>query len=231
VPRRFSSEEVARILKRAAELQLADPTGRSPSSLNVEEMEQLAGEAGIERARLHAAIAELHGRARVPQGPWILGGPTRLYLERVVPVAIPAETLEDLLAEIRRVLEEVGNVSVLGGTLTWTSMPSQAQVIPVSVIVTRRETETRLVVEARLGNLAGGLFGGLGGGLGGGMAVPTGVLLGTVNPLLGAIVGVGLGVGSFVLARAIYARTARNRSARYLHLLNVLEERIRSVDI
>src|SRR5262245_53916490 len=169
VPRRFSSQEVARILRRAAELELADPTGRTPSAMSVDDVERLAGEAGIEPARVRAAIAELHGRDRGPRGSVLLGAPTHIYLERIVPVGIPADALEELLAEIRSVLKETGAVSLIGGTLTFSTTPvSQGSVVPIHVVITRRERETRLVVEARLGNLAGGLLGGIGGGGGGG---------------------------------------------------------------
>jgi hypothetical protein len=226
VPRKFSSEQVARILRRAAELQ-SDPTGRTPSAMSVEDIERLAEEAGIERARLHAAIAELHGRARIPEGSAILGGPTRISFERVIPVGIPEETLEDMIAEVRRVLEDTGTTSVLGGTITWTSTMTQGAVTPTNIIITRREHETRIVVEARLGNLAGGLFGGLGGGVGGGVAIPLAVTLSMVNPILGAAVGVTVGLGSFVLARTIFRKVARKRVARFEVLLDALEDKVR----
>jgi hypothetical protein len=226
VPRRFSNEEVARILRRAAELQ-TDPTGRHPSSLTVSEVERMAEEAGIARDRLHAAIAELHGRARLREGSRILGAPTRIYVERVVPFAITEEALEDLVAEVRRILEDTGSVSLLGKTLTWSSTIGQTNVTPTSVTITRREGETRLVVETRLGQLAGGLFGGIGGGVGGGLAVPVGVVLAGLNPILGAAVGISLALGSLGLARTIYRRVARKRLARYHHLCDVLEEKIR----
>ena len=140
VPRRFSSQEVARILRRAAELELADPTGRTPAAMGVEEVERLAAEAGIEPARVHAAIGELHGRERGSRATRLLGAPTHVYRERVIPVAIPAEALEELLALIRSVLQYTGTFSLIGGTLTWTATLSpHGTVIPISVVITRRE--------------------------------------------------------------------------------------------
>ena len=120
--RKFNEEEVALIIKRAAELQQTEQAEHDPgNALTLPEVEQIAREAGIDpRLVRHAALGldRPHGSNR--PSPWV-GAPTRIVFERVIDGEVPAEEFENLINEVRRSLGDNGVPSVLGKTLAWSS--------------------------------------------------------------------------------------------------------------
>src|ERR1019366_5851339 len=107
--RKFNDEEVALIIKRAAELQQTQQVEQEPSTaLSLAEVEQIAREAGIDPMLIRQAA---HGLDRPSEtsrpSPW-LGAPTRLVLERVVDGEIPTDDFEPLINEIRRTFGDNG---------------------------------------------------------------------------------------------------------------------------
>ena len=95
---RYSEQEMALILKRAAELQEgADGRGVHRS---LAEIQDIAAEAGIEPAFVTEAVAELHRpRARIG---W-LGAPTRFHEEQKVTRKLTPAEIGGLLDQGRRV--------------------------------------------------------------------------------------------------------------------------------
>ena len=103
--RKFNDEEVALIIKRAAELQQTQIVESEPSNaMTLTEVEQIAREAGIDPKLIRQAA---HGLDRPSEtsrpSPW-LGAPTRLVFERVIDGEIPVDDFEPLLREVLKEL-------------------------------------------------------------------------------------------------------------------------------
>jgi hypothetical protein len=228
--RRFNEEEVALIIKRAAELQQTEQAEHDPgNALTLPEVEQIAREAGIDpRLIRHAALGldRPHGSNR--PSPWV-GAPTRIVFERVIDGEVPTEEFENLINEVRRSLGENGVPSVLGKTLAWSSSTRRRRRgsgRQVDVTIAPRSGVTTIRVEEELRNTAGALFGGLMGGGGGGTSgLVIGVGMGVFHS---APIAVGLLACSlstfYTIARTIFGRIAQRREKEMSELAGRLEE-------
>jgi hypothetical protein len=225
--RRFSEEEVGSILKRATELQVAEPSSTGSGGMTLSELEEIAAEAGIDARHLRRAALELESGA-APHG-WaskLAGEALEISLEATELGELDAAGLERTLALIQRVTREHGHSSLLGQTLTWTSEAPDAT-RSTMIVVTARDGVTRVQVEERWQGLARNLFGGFvgGGGTGVGFGVGLGVGLGALGSALFATafpIGT-LGV-AYVVARALFRTRVRERRGALTDLL----ERIRT---
>jgi hypothetical protein len=224
--RRYTEEETALVLKRAAELQAHSPSTGDVRSMTLTEIEQVGKEAGIEKALVRRAAKELQRPIQTGTSSAFLGGPTSIRIERIVEGEVPESVYEFLVEEIRAQLGDMGNVSTLGRSLAWTTGPvmqGSTSTRAVNVSVTPRNGQTTIRVEEKLGLLAGQWFGGILGGLGGG---------GIILPLLPALaVGmpwllpltIPLWVGGvYGLARTMYVRKAREREQQAIALIERL---------
>jgi hypothetical protein len=232
--RKFNDEEVALIIKRAAELQQTEQTEQDTSSaLSLTEVEEIAREAGIDPKLIRRAAVGLDQPAQTNRpSPWI-GAPTRIVFERVVDGEIPVEEFEPLIAEIRRTFGDNGLPIVLGRSLAWSSgiggrRRSSGRHVDVSVVT--RGGITTIRVEEELRNLAGALFGGIVGGGGGGttgvtMAIGMGVFHSA--PVAG-LLWVTVAGGMYTLARTIFGRMAFGRERQLHELIGRLEEQVQS---
>jgi len=228
--RRYSDEEIQRLLKRAAELESEKPA--LPARVDgptLEEIESIASEAGINPALIRQAAHELDSSSGgitvlAPQSSGLLGAPTVFELERVVLGEATQATLEHLVPYLQRAADGMGHPSLMGKTLTWQSEDaSKTRALQVSVSVGRGET--RISVEERYGNMAGALFGGIvgGGGTSLGFGVGFGVGLGALGSALFATLFpfVALG-GTWALARGIFRHSVHNRMRKLTKLMNEL---------
>ena len=93
--RKFNEEEVALIIKRAAELQQTEQVEQEPgNAMTLSEVEQIAKEAGIDPMLIRRAAQGIDRPLPTNRpSPW-LGAPTRLTFERVVDGEIPVEEYE-----------------------------------------------------------------------------------------------------------------------------------------
>ncbi|HMA20813.1 MAG TPA: hypothetical protein VKO87_08410 [Gemmatimonadaceae bacterium] len=231
--RRFSEEEVALIIKRAAELQQTEAVAQEPSTaLTLRDVEEIAKEAGIEPALVRRAAHSLDQHTEVTRpSPWV-GAPTRLVYERVVDAEIPVDAYETLVNEIRRTIGDNGVPSVLGRTLAWTSTSrggrrnSRGRQVDVSVV--SRGGVTTIRVEEELRNIAGALFGGLvGGGGGGTTGITMGIGMGVFHSApIAALLWVAVAGGFYTLARTIFANITAKREQQLEGLIGRLEEEV-----
>lgn len=148
------------------------------------------------------------------QLPWY-GAPLRLELVRTFTGEFPRDQLEDLVAVIRKVSRDPGNVEMLKSSLTWTMGMSRRDGGPQPIIsVTIRKGQTDLVATDNLRGLAGAVYGGVGGGVGGGaITLPIFVAL-AASPVLVPVALAAWFGGVFFGARAIFRRSARQRAKR-----------------
>ncbi len=201
--RRYTDKEVGLILRRASNLQRAEPTGPDPSGFTLAELEDVALEAGIDTRLLRQAAAELDAGETGTLGQRLAGGPMTIRIERTVAGEIPEQKLGDLIGIIERATDGHGQASAVGQTLTWSST-NPGNATSQQVLVSSREGETVIRIEERLSNMAGALFGGLLGGVGGGLGIGVGGALG------GVLGSVALGVGfPIVVIGATYFATRK----------------------
>ena len=166
-----------------------------------------------------------------PEFRGFLGAPTRLVAERVVDGVVAPEDYDILLEEIRAGLGRVGYAAKAGSSLYWTARKPkkpmegfdlgslwetmESEDAPdIRIRLVTRQGQTRIRIEQRLADLAGGLYGGLWGGGGGGSAATfLGITLGaTAAPVEIAILGAAAIVGgTYALSRVIFRSVARGR--------------------
>jgi hypothetical protein len=231
--RQFSDEEVALIIKRAAELQQTEQVAQEPATtMSLAEVEQIASEAGIDPRLIRRAAQGLERPQEVNRPSAFAGAPTTLVFERVVDGEIQVEDFEMLIAEIRRAMGENGMPSVIGKSLAWSSggrgggRRNVGRHVDISVV--SRGGITTIRAEEELRNLAGGLFGGIMGGGGGGTAgISIGIGMGVFHS---APVGFGIWAaaiaGSYALARSIFARSSAKRERQLSELMDQLEAQV-----
>ncbi|MEO7368524.1 MAG: hypothetical protein ABIZ36_11235 [Gemmatimonadaceae bacterium] len=231
--KKFNDEEVALIIKRAAELQQTQQAEEEPSNaLTLAEVEQIAQEAGIDPKLIRQAAHGLERRAEITRpSPW-LGAPTRLSFERVIDGELPVDEFESIINEIRRTFGDNGVPSVLGKTLAWTSSyqggPRRNNGRTVNVNLVSRSGATTVRVEEEMRNVAGAVFGGLvGGGGGGSTGVSIGIGMGVFHSApVAAALWFGVASVFYTLARTVYGRITAKREKQLRELAGRLEQQI-----
>lgn len=228
--RRFDDDEVSLIIRRAGELQESQGSG-GDAGMTLADLEAVAREAGLDPALVRRAAAELDERhpssATRGGGARFLGAPTVLRFERVVERALGPEDHEAAVDEIRRALDDVGTVSVIGRTLAWSSSPAARpgqQSRAIQVTVATRGGRSAIRVEEAAGGLAGALFGGIVGGVGGGgSGIAVGIGLAVMHSVPAAAgIWAALLAGSYALARTIFTGLMRRRAAQLASLADRL---------
>jgi hypothetical protein len=221
--RRFNDGEIAQILKRASEIQQSEPGDQSRAGLSLSELEQVAGEAGIDPLFVRRAAADLDAAQMPQRESAFVGAPTLLQFERIVDGEVPESEYEMLVEEIRRTFSITGIVTTLGRSLAWTSAASprpDTRIINVSVVP--RNGVTTIRVEEQLQQRAAATFVGTMG-VGG-----AGTMFAIVAALKGAFFAVaaplGLGITclSYITARLIYQSLVNRRTRDLLQLLDRL---------
>ena len=102
VPRRYTEQEAGEILRRAAEMQRAEPSVADPSGFSLNELEEVAREAGIDPAVVRRAALELDVRTDDAASRALLGAPINVRLETEVPGEYPADRFDELLPLIQK---------------------------------------------------------------------------------------------------------------------------------
>jgi serine/threonine protein kinase len=228
--RRYSDSQVEEIVRHAAEDQLAHPT---EAGMSLRTVQQIADDVGISPERVERAARKLDSRdpvglpAESGAGALWLGGPTVIALERLVDGEVTQSVHEDMVDEVQATVSAVGQVGTLGRSLTWSTPHSGPGVgRALQIRVTSRGGQTRIYVQERLSELAGGLFGGvMGGGGGGGLGMILGIGIGALSagPEIGLLAAGWVG-GLYALTRTIFRRVSHKRRAELEGLIDRLEE-------
>ena len=196
--RRYNEDEVQQIIGRAAEIEATNPT--QSGAMTVGGVEALAAEVGIApqavRQAAQALAVPVRGATPAATRPEanrrniVIGGPTRLLIERAVAGEVPEAEFPVMVEEIRRWLNRPGQVSQIGRTFSWTSAGGAGSTRNTEVTVSVRGGRTLISMREGLGNLIGGIFGGIGGGMGGG----------GIGPVIGVLTGLGAAGAAIVVA-------------------------------
>jgi hypothetical protein len=167
----FGDRETALILQKAAEMQ-AERGGRS-SGLSLDDLRQVASEAGIDPYLVEEAVAELRRPKSVvqPSGRKSRRGQTRWEQRLELPVRLDNEDVRTLLANLEAEFGEHGTITELSCGTVWTHYRLRHG--HTHAAIETRETGTRLHVAIerstqrkllrRVGGLAGALLFGMAG--------------------------------------------------------------------
>jgi hypothetical protein len=228
LPRRYGEDEIGELLRRATELQRDEASPNLPSGgLSLQEIEEIAGEVGIDPRYLRQAARELDTVVDTGGiGSTLAGAPVMLVLERTLEGELAEEGFERLLIEIQRNTSEHGQPSLLGRTLTWKAETS-SKVRSIQVLISSHDGETHIRIEEQLGQLAGSLYagivagGGVGVGLGAGLPIGLEVL---GSALFATAFPIGVLTLSYFVAKGIFSRMSHDRKDAMNHLLERLSE-------
>jgi len=215
LPRLYDEKEVGKILKRATDLQREDPVRANPAGgFSLEELEEIAAEAGIDPQHLRRAAAELDtGGSDVEGWEHLLGEKVTLVRQAVVPGELGEEGFERLVPAIQILASEHGQPSLLGRTLTWHS-ETQSKSRSLQIVVSVRGGETHIRGEERLHQMAAGLFAGTTAGFGVGVGLAVGMPVG-LEVLGSALFAAAFPLGTIgltlVAVRQIYRAVVRRR--------------------
>jgi hypothetical protein len=214
--RRYSDEEVALILRKAAQLDTGSAVSGAGEGLSLVEIERIAHEVGIGPDVVARAAAHL--RADTPSTTArIFGGPTDFAAEHGSPGEVPRERYGDVVEAIRHVMGKPGRTSEVLDGLEWKSVGDTTQ---VTVIIRPTGGRTRVQILADRGGSAviAYLFPGVAALLGGAIAgaiidpnVSHGLLI------MGTAAGAGL-----VGARTIWAAATRRFRRKFASLVDTV---------
>jgi serine/threonine protein kinase len=236
--RKYRPDEIERIVNRAAELEATNPT--SSGAMTMGGVEQVGRDVGIPTEFIRSAAKAISPRASRdlratsregslprPKRNWFIGGPTRILFERIVEGELDESDYSIMVEEIRILMKEVGMVSQLGRSFTWTLNKGTSGTRNLEVAVSVHRGRTRILVQENLNNLIGAIWGGIGGGMGGG----------GMGPLMGFFFGALRAPGetalffvpawlaiTYATARTSYHYSVKRRSGDLENLANKLAE-------
>ncbi len=146
--RRFTDDEVALVLKRAAELERRSPspTGARARGLTLRDLEEIAEEAGIEPTLIAQAVREMAGVRRFAKSNSLTGPPTTHREVRAVPRELTREELAELIRLVDDEVADQGVVQEALGSVRWTG---KGRFLSTQVAVEPGEGETLVRVEER----------------------------------------------------------------------------------
>ena len=204
--RRYTEEELALILNRAAERQEGVPA--SAPRYTLAEIQEIAAGAGIAPEHVASVAATLRD-ARAQKGGGVLGAPERFRFEESIAGEVADDVVGELLDLARRELGVQGSVSEAFGSVEWKGKDSTGATF---VTITRRAGRTTLAVLSARTDAAGVTWtlGGFGA-IAGSVAVTSALfqLLALSPPLATAAGVIAGGGGAWLWARAIWRRLAR----------------------
>ena len=185
--RRFTDDEVARILRSAADLQERSSTlGGGTRGLTLEDLRSVASEVGIDPRFVELAASRVHGPPAREESA-LAGGPYAWSVHRTIAGTVREEDRDWVLRAVRTVVGNKGQVEDVYGRMEWSYDDGLG---PVLVGLASREGITEIDVSVRRSGEIGLLYGlamPLGGVLAGG-ALGSAVL-GLSGPVLLPVMG------------------------------------------
>ncbi len=215
LPRVYGDKEIGQILKRATEFQNKEPNAPSSQGLTLQELEEVAIEAGIDPRFLQRAALEL-GSSPTDSVFWarVAGDEFMLIRDTTVPGELNEDGFERVVSAIQMGTRDHGQPTLLGRSLTWRA-ETVNKTRTVQVTVTSRDGHTHVRLEENLAPLAGGVFGGTVGGGGIGVGLGVGLPLAGFLGLGGSLLAVAFPLGalglSYIGAREIYRAIVNKR--------------------
>ena len=216
--RRYSEEETALILRRAAELQEPDGLSSRGDGFTLLEIQQIATEAGIDPTCVAEAAALMSVQER-DRWASLLGGRTQFRFERVVSRELPESARSALVEEIREAMQRPGQTGHQAGALEWVHEKGDKDWVRIGV--TSQAGQTHIQLHAHRGDEAAGVLSLSA--VGGAMLAGLGAALLGVEATVEAFAVLGGGSGAGL---AFGWATWRRLSARWERRLNALTTRL-----
>ncbi|MGD8320704.1 MAG: hypothetical protein PVJ02_09625 [Gemmatimonadota bacterium] len=211
--RRFTDQDVALILKRAAELDRSAAPNSLARGLSGSELEEIAREVGIDPRMVARAVAELDDHRR-SSSELLLGEAPMHRQTRVVPRALDRSALQSLVAAVDESVPAQGTVSEALGAVRWSASD---RILSRQVAIKPSEHETLIRVEERYTHAIRGVLHGIPSAYGVVFGLAWGLEgIGGLGPGLG--LAAALGAGGWALGRALWSAVSR-RSRRRVHAL------------
>lgn len=213
--RRFNDEQVALILRRAAQLDAGSPSAEG-GGLTLGEIQRIAREAGIDPDLVVRAAAVLD-TARPGGAARVFGGPANFDAQYEARGELPREQYGDVVEAIRRVTGRSGKVSEVLGGLEWKSVGDTTQ-LTVTVRPGNGGTKVQILADRGGSALLAYLFPSMGALIGGAIAGAT------IEPGVGlgvAIMGTAAAAG-FATARTIWATATRRFRRKFSALVDAV---------
>ncbi|MEO8030851.1 MAG: serine/threonine-protein kinase [Gemmatimonadota bacterium] len=226
--RKYDEEQIREIVRRASELEATNPTS---GAMTIGGIEALAAEVGIAPESIQVAVRNISTPTPLapPVDPtrWtrVIGAPTRLLIEREMNGELPEAEFPVMVDEIRRILQQVGQVSQLGRTFSWTMTHTIGERRGFEVALSVRAGKTRIMVRENLRGLIASNFGAICGVMGGpGAAAVVGISIGALGlpPLALLAIIPTWWASAFGIARTVYARAFRKREQEFTYLADRL---------
>jgi len=228
--RRFTDQEVALVLQRAAEIEERRATTAPARGLTVGELRDIARDVGLSPDVIDEAIRTMQVGGRAPTRS-LLGAPLSHKLVRGVPGVLGEESMQSLIRLLEEQVEVTGTVTQALGTVRWTSVGRGHKfdrTTQVSFSANAAETQIQVVqrypssIRAIL-HLVPGLWGGAIGG-----AVVASANVGGLAALGVAVVSV---AGGAAIGRAIWALLSRRNAAQVQRIAHDLAEAARDLPV
>ena len=233
------------------ELARREGAGNLPATFTagykVGEVREAAAEVGIAARYVDRALAERAGAGhagdagtvvregeamRTKVNPFV-GARSKFEFEAVLDGELVDSDFEDVADEIRRSIGDLGNIVVIGKSVTWTPWASMNPATQRKVQISVSSRNGRTVIRGfedlshMTGQIMGGVTGGVGGGVGG---AAFGIVMGTTKSLLIAAPIFGaVALGAYGLARGIYAYVSRKRERELRSTMDRLVNRVREL--
>ncbi len=153
--RRFSDEEVARILRAASELQERSAGPGGSRGLTLDDLRQVASEVGIDPRFIELAASDVRGQA-ASESNAAVGGSYAWAVHRTVPGEVDPKNLDRIIRAIRLVVGQKGEVDDVFGLMEWSYDDGLG---PIMVGITCRDGVTEIDVTARRSGEVGLWFG------------------------------------------------------------------------
>ncbi len=204
--RRYTEEELALILNRAAER----PEGVQASAprYTLADIQEIAAGAGIAPDHVASVAASL-GDARAPRGGGVLGAPHRFRFEDSIDGEVADDVIGELFDVVRRTLGVQGEVTEALGSVEWKGQDAFG--FHYVTVARRGGRSTISVLSARTDALAtAATVGGIGAFLGSFALGSAAVSLVSIAAPVAAAAGIGVALGTaWGATRAVWRRYAR----------------------
>jgi len=219
--RRYTDEQVALILRRAARLDAGPDVPEAGEGLTLPEIERIAREVGIAPDLVMRAAAAVDAGASGGAAARFFGGPEKFEAQYEARGELTRERYGDVVEAIRRVMGKSGAVSEVLDGLEWKSVGETTQ---VTVLVRPAAGRTRVQILADRGGsaLLAFLFPGMGALIGGAIAgavIDPGVSQGIA--IMGTAAAAGLATG-----RTIWAAATRRFRRKFAALVDAVTTQV-----
>jgi hypothetical protein len=219
--RRYTDQEVTRLLQRAADLDRDSTPSGIARGLSLTELREIAAEAGIDPRAVTRAAGELTTTSSTRTAGAVLGASPVVRRTAAVPARLGPEALGRLVDVVDAEVPAQGTVGEALGTVRWTS---SNRFLSRQVVLQPGEGETVMRVEERFTDRLRAVLHGLPAAYGGGLALVAATEAVAAGAVPAAAIAVAGAAAGFGLGRAIW-NVVRGRSTRRVaELARTLEE-------